>query len=1470
MADMDDSKNPPSAPSAATDSTPAAQRRWLRRTLVGAGATVVVLGGALWLLGRETTLQRLMQQIASASGGQIVVSGVSGSLYGRMHLGHIVYRSEDSIVTADNIDINWSPLQYFSEGIAISELHVEGVTVRSIGPSKPATMPTSLAPPFRLSIADARLQRLTLLGTDNSRNDISAVRLQLQGDGKQWQLKDASALTQIGRVDAQAIIATQAPFALKGQASLSQTTPPAGVKAARLDATIGGNLEVLTVQAKGTSPNANGEATLTLAPFDPVILRTAEVKARGIDPARFDPLWPKADLNLHLQAAVAPGQKLSGSLVLMNQGEAGPLDKQRLPLRSVGARLGGTLAKATLDEVLIDLGVAGKFQGNGSVQRNTDSNAIEVADFRLHTERLDLNAIHASANKTAIAGELKAHSDGKQHQFSAALAQAGLRLDAQATLADQLLRVQQLRLLAKQGSISASGEASLKDGKAFKATATAARFDPSALGSYPAADLNADVRASGKLEPAWQVAADFAFKSSRLLGQPLSGAGKLQADAQRVHAVDARLALGKNMAEVRGSFGAPNDSLNWKLDAPQLAVVSSSLLGAVSASGVASGSFTAPRSTFTADARGLALSTAKTRAPDSLLHASGEVGLDAQHKPELKVAGSASRFNPAAFGIGMSGSIGAEFSASGQLAEDWRGKLDLKLQPSTLSGAPLSGHAYLTADAARIDNADLDLHLGPNALQAKGGFGGAKDRLEWKLDAPQLSSLGPDFGGQLRGSGALSGSMARSALALSLDGGNLRLPGQQQLKTLRASANLGGMEANDALAADVEISGYTGAGATLDRARLQSSGTVGAHSLQLSAVSQDFDASLRLRGGWAKDAWSGTLEALQNKGRYALTLQAPAPLRLAAAPGSGPAGLAKPEQIALSNAVIKLPDGSVRIENLEKNGAHWRSRGAAAGVPASYLAQMSQAWRDSIISDLTIGADWALDMQAPAAKGAAPALDGSLHIFREKGDITVTGGDKPVALGLRQLDTRVNVAGNQLRAQLLLDGARAGKASADATAQLRDGRIPHDSALTLNGNVDMPSLAWLAPLIGIPSLELDGALKANFSGGGTVGAPTLNGSVTGDKLVVNWAEQGIRLRNGQLQAQLAGDQLQLQRLRFEGVQGSAQADGWLRFANAEATMQLKLAADKLEVLARPDRTLVLSGSSTLVRDAKHFQLDGKFRADRASIELPSQDTPTISEDVVILGRGKPAPKADSKSLPLNVDLEADLGDNFYLKGKGLDAQLAGAVRVRIQDRRAPRVNGSIRVSNGTYAAYGQRLAIERGVINFTGAYDNPGLNILAVRKRPEDSQLSETNVEAGVEVRGTALAPSAKLVSTPTVPDSEKLSWLVLGHGMADVAGNEMGLLGTAAGALFGGSGGSLANKVGLDELGVSQAKGLESTVVTVGKRLSSRAYLSFEQGTGSATSLVKLRYKLNSRITLQFQTGTNNALDVLYTWAFD
>ena len=1472
--------------SSATPPLPPRQRIWLRRTLIGGGAVLVLLGGAAWLLGRETTLQQLFAQIARASGGQIVASGVRGSLYGRMHIGRIVYRDATSELTLDDIDIAWSPLQYFSQGVAISELHVAQAQMRSTAPSPPAVMPASLAPPFRLQVSDGRLDKLTLVGLDGSRQELRTIRLKLQGDGQRWRLQEATAETPLGALAASGEIAAARPFAVSATLALApmaqarapqapgSAAPDAAAiqrSATRLEALASGNLAQLTLKARGASHYANGDATLVLAPFEPVILHSIALQAQGIDPARFDPAWPQANLALSLQAQVGQGERLSGKLSLANRSAPGPFDKQRLPLAGASAQLGGTLQQATLHDVLLDLGAAGRFSGGGALQRTPDG--LKQAAFKLRTERLDLQALHTAAIPTAIAGEIRADTEGKTHTLRAHLGEGKLQLDAHASLRDLLLTVHQFTLQAGKGSIALTGQASMKEDKAFQARASASHFDPAALGRFPAADLNAQVNASGKLAPDWRARAELQLQSSTLLGQPLSGNASLQADARHVFGVDARLAFGRNNASARGAFGMADDQLAWQLDAAQLSAIDARLQGSASASGTLGGGYRAPRSSFNAEARGLGWLPAAKPAPaaaprsDSVLRVSGEVLLNGA--PTVNLAGSASRLNPASFGAPVAGSINADFSATLRASADWLADADIRLQPaSLLGGTPFTGRAVLSASPGRVQQADIDLHLGQNALQARGAFGKPQDRVDWQLDAPQLASLGTGFGGSLRGSGFASGGTARPTLGATLDGAHLRLPGQREIAAIRGSATIGSaLGPDDPVQADLTINGYSAPGVLLDRVRLQASGTGSAHVLQLAAANPDFDAAARLRGSVQGDSWNGSIETLQNRGRFAFTLQAPASLRVVGAAGQGAAGLAHPEQLSLGSASIAMPEGSLRIDTLEKNGARWRSKGSASGVNASYLAQLSDTWRQNIASTMTLGADWSLELAA--APGAPPALDGNLHVFREKGDITVTGGQRPQPLGLRTLDARLTVGGGMLRASAELAGARSGSASLSASAQLRDGRIPADSPLTFSASADLPSIAWLSPLAGVTGLELDGALRATAQGRGTVAAPQLDGEVTGEQLVVNWAEQGIRLRNGQLQARVAGDQLQLQRLRFDGAQGSVQADGWLRLANSEMTMDLQLAADKLEVFARPDRTLVLSGRSTLQRDARRFQLDGKFRADRASIELPSLDAPTISEDVVILGRDKP--KTASQGMALAVDVEADLGDDFTLRGKGLDAQLAGTVRLRLGERRAPRVNGSIHVVSGTYAAYGQRLAIERGVLNFSGAYDNPGLNIRAVRKRPEGEELSEHNVEAGVEVRGTALAPSAKLVSTPSVPDSEKLAWLVLGHGTADMAGNEMSLLGTAAGALLGGRGGpSLANRVGLDELGVTQAKGLESTVVTVGKKLSSRAYLSFEQGTGTATSLVKLRYKVNPRVTLQLQTGTNNALDVLYNWAFD
>jgi translocation and assembly module TamB len=229
-----------------------------------------------------------------------------------------------------------------------------------------------------------------------------------------------------------------------------------------------------------------------------------------------------------------------------------------------------------------------------------------------------------------------------------------------------------------------------------------------------------------------------------------------------------------------------------------------------------------------------------------------------------------------------------------------------------------------------------------------------------------------------------------------------------------------------------------------------------------------------------------------------------------------------------------------------------------------------------------------------------------------------------------------------------------------------------------------------------------------------------------------------------------------------------------------------------------------------------------------------------------------------------VDATLDLGEHFYIRASGLEARLAGQLNVRSEPGEALSVTGIITAQNALFDAFGQRLQVDRGMVNFQGPLDDPGLNILALRKG--------LSVEAGVEVTGTVRAPTVRLVSTPNVPDAEKLSWIVLGRA-PDSSGVDTTMLIAAAGNILGGqSVGQLGRALGVDELSLQQpgvTDPQQSQKVTVGKRLSSRAYLSYEHGLTDVGGVTKFTYTLTPRFTIVTRTGSEDALDLFYSFRF-
>lgn len=188
--------------------------------------------------------------------------------------------------------------------------------------------------------------------------------------------------------------------------------------------------------------------------------------------------------------------------------------------------------------------------------------------------------------------------------------------------------------------------------------------------------------------------------------------------------------------------------------------------------------------------------------------------------------------------------------------------------------------------------------------------------------------------------------------------------------------------------------------------------------------------------------------------------------------------------------------------------------------------------------------------------------------------------------------------------------------------------------------------------------------------------------------------------------------------------------------------------------------------------------------------------------------------------------------------------------------------GTVNARNGTFVAYGQRLEIDRGYLYFNGPAADPALDIVALRKR--------LAVEAGVAVTGTLRNPLVRVVSNPPLPQGEALSWLMLGRPPSQAGAGELSALPLATSALAGKATGSIARRLKLDEVGLREGGAASQQFLTLGKRITDRIYVAFEQSIGAFENLLRIEMTLTERIVLRAQAGETSLFGVFYRYRWD
>ncbi|MDP2112141.1 MAG: translocation/assembly module TamB domain-containing protein [Thiobacillus sp.] len=825
------------------------------------------------------------------------------------------------------------------------------------------------------------------------------------------------------------------------------------------------------------------------------------------------------------------------------------------------------------------------------------------------------------------------------------------------------------------------------------------------------------------------------------------------------------------------------------------------------------------------------------------LTAQGELRLDADRAFSAEF--DATQINPARFGKFPRGRLNARGEASGALLPELRLQSQFTLPPGELEGRPVTGQGRLRYESRHLADADIDLDLAGNLARFKGAFGRAGDRLTWNIDAPALARLKLGLAGRLTSTGSVSGDPAALQIEAAVAASGLRLPGDIAADALDLELDLQAATSG-AFNGRLDARGVTLAGQRLSVVRADLQGRRNAHTLTLDARMPDWQVTASLAGGLdEQQIWRGKLNQAAAHGPWPMQLTAPATLLLSR------------ERQQVSDLALTLAGGRLSVEQFSRQGVQLASRGALANLPLAPLLGLLKT-EPPFTTDLRVDGDWNLR--------AGDSLDGQLRLRRQSGDVRMK--EPAQSLGLTTLVLNLDAVASRVTAHVEAASREAGQLRADGQATLlREGAfftLPRTAPLAWTAQLDVPDLRLVRLFIPV-GIRADARLNAQLTGSGSLAAPRIDGRIAADAIRFSMPEEGVAITDGTLKLILEDDRVRVQEGVLKGQSGRILVSGEARLRDPQAGLALTF--EKFAVTNRSDRRVIISGVSQLNLDLKRLQLTGELTADRARLETPEANRPRLSEDVVVVGR-PPREKSAARRIPLLLDLKLNLGDDFLFKGGGLDARLGGQLRVfTVND--ALRGEGRIQVEAGRYAAYGQSLDIERGVLSFIGPIDNPGIDVLAVRKTP--------TVKAGVQVRGTVQRPLVTLYSDPALPDTEKLAWLVLGHGLGTGGQQEFALLQLAAGALLGqaesvGMQAQLAEALRIESFGVRAGEGedLSSAVVSVGKRLSSRTMLSYEQSLDGLSQVVKVLYQLSPHVRLEAQAGQQSSFDVFYTREYD
>ncbi len=784
--------------------------------------------------------------------------------------------------------------------------------------------------------------------------------------------------------------------------------------------------------------------------------------------------------------------------------------------------------------------------------------------------------------------------------------------------------------------------------------------------------------------------------------------------------------------------------------------------------------------------------------------------------------------------------LSAQLASAGSVKN---GNVQLSADIANLKGRwqkqPLSGHGNIILDGNKLNIKALELKAGNDRLIASGKLDDKTIALDYDLDNKNLAAYYPPLKGSLTGKGKISGSLQAPEIQGQLTGKNLAYT-DHKIASLQASLatslKKGGRFTNH-----IELQGVQSAGQNWKNIQLSSDGNYDRHSLTLRTSGGDANLQLAASGGFsALDAWKGDINSLEASG-YDMQwrLKQRSALQIA------------PKQITLRDFCLADAHSGLCLD-LKRD------------------KQTELAYRISTLDPKSFGKlipknirlNTALQGEGKITIADSGQLRGNADLHLTPGNINIQiKGQPPLNLAIKTAQLRTRFTDRQAENTLAIDLGDSG--SINGRALINDLRKQ-----TLSGeiSVNIPDIGKFRNFVPKAS-EMRGRVNGVLQFSGSAKAPVVSGE--------------LQLENGLIKIPQYATELKNIRLRLSAHRsGQIDINGNIGTpdGNLDAKGVLYLAPTRLD-LALVGKNMLIADSKTMmvsispdfritIDPASGIEVKGKIQVPKANISIPDTSGGVeISKDVVILNEENPKKPlaAVEPPVPLKADIEIILGDKVYFKNKDVNIRLKGGMTIIERPNRPLAAKGTIEVASGVYELYGQELDIKRGKVTFTGgSIANPTIDFLALRS------IDRKDIKVGAAITGSVERLQLKLTSTPKLPDSAILSYLLFGRPPDGTMDNEA-LLQSAASLSLGGilpGGGkldALGKDTGLDvfDLGVTGLK--------AGKYLGKDMYVGLKSNFFTGITEFIARYQFTEHLNIEASAqAQERAVDLIYEFERD